>query len=326
MKRYSLLASLAMLLALPAQAADMPVKAAPSTAVTVFSGFFVDGSIDGIYAHRNSAVGTMVPVLGGPGTIIDAQDLPFKDDKNAYDARLRIGFSQFSVEGRYLGGFGWKSQLPNLGAVGNVQIGSFSNFGATALSAEGHSTFKSRELNARWQPLQWLTAFVGYRRITMSDKTDLNIAFPAFTAVYSFEVPWRAQGFQVGAEVRLFGPGTSWQPGPFFADVDARIAFMNVKASTAFALRPSTGGLFTGGVPQFSKDNSTVYELGAVLGYRILPNWEVRAGYRFISIEDGLTANDYVIAATANASQNVIPDSRRINLHMGTIGTRVMFP
>jgi hypothetical protein len=302
----------------------MPVKAPPPAPPPAAWGFLIDGSIDGVYAHRNSAVGTLVRPIAGPGSIIDAQDFPFKDDKSAYDARLRVGYGPVSVEGRYLAGLNWKSQVPNLGAVGNVQIGSFSNFGATNLNAAANSKFDSREANLRWQPVKWLTAFVGYRRIKMSDRTDLNITFPAFTALYRFEVPWRAQGPQVGAEVRLFGPGTTWQPGPFFADVDARIGFMSVKANTVFALLPSTGGLFTGGAAFSSK--STMYELGATLGYRILPNWEVRAGYRFISIEDGLTANDYAIAATSQSSQNIVPGTRRLDMHMGTIGTRVMFP
>ena len=131
-------------------------------------------------------------------------------------------------------------------------------------------------------------------------------------------------GWQFGAEVRLFGPGTPWQPGPFFADIDGRIGYYRVSANTDFTLVPSTGGLFTGG--NIFTRHGSIYEAGVTLGYQVTPNWEVRAGYRFLSIEDGLFVADYVVASTANSTQAAVPAPRRLDLHMATVGTRLIFP
>jgi opacity protein-like surface antigen len=130
---------------------------------------------------------------------------------------------------------------------------------------------------------------------------------------------------QIGADVRLLGPGTTWQPGPFYFDVDGRIGLFQVSADTAFNLLPSTGGSFPAGA-SFSKNNSLIYELGATLGYQLTPNWDVHVGYRWLSIADALFAGDYAVAANAQSSQNIVPNTRRFNLQMGTIGTRVTFP
>ena len=64
--------------ALPAFASD---------AVTLPSGFFVSGSIDGVLAHRNTSSGPIVIPTAGPGTIIDADDFSLKSGSGA-DARL----------------------------------------------------------------------------------------------------------------------------------------------------------------------------------------------------------------------------------------------
>jgi hypothetical protein len=37
-------------------------------------------------------------------------------------------------------------------------------------------------------------------------------------------------------------------------------------------------------------------------------------------------AGDYAVAANAQSSQNIVPNTRRFDLQMGTIGTRVTFP
>jgi opacity protein-like surface antigen len=322
--RLAGLAAIAVLAAQNALAADMPAKAPPK-APDPPPAWFIDASIDYVYMRRTSPDGTMVVPTAGPGTIFAAQDFPFPN-RSGYDARLRVGYGQFGVEGRYLGGFRWNTKSIDAGAVGNVRIGSFSNFGATDLiGGPDRSKLDSWEINGRWKALPWFTAFAGYRQFKMSDETDFNITFPAFTALYQFMIPnWKAQGGQIGAEVRLLGPGTTWQPGPFFVDVDGRVGYYHVTANSSFLLTPSTGGQFTGGAP--FAHNSFIYEAGVALGYRIVPNWEVRVGYRYISIADALFAADYAVAATAQSSQAIVPNTRRLELHMATVGTRLVFP
>jgi opacity protein-like surface antigen len=297
--------------------------AAPPPPPAFPSGFFFGASLDGIYSYRNNAGGVLVTTLGAPTSLLNGQDLAFPD-KGGVDARLGAGFGQWSVEGRFLGGFKWNSSIPAF-ASGNAQIGAFSNFGVNSLSPSARSSLDSWEANLRWQALPWLTPFVGYRQIKMSDETDINAVFNAFSALYTFSIPWQAKGVQIGANVRLLGPGTTWQPGPFFFDVDGRIGIYKVNADVLFNLIPSTGGSFPSGTT-FSKSNSMIYELGATLGYQITPNWDVHVGYRLLSITDALFANDYAARATALATAAAAPDTRRFNLNMVTIGTRVMFP
>jgi hypothetical protein len=308
-----------------ASAASAYAAVPPPPPVSVIpTGFHFDASIDALHGSRTNAEGAAVVPTAGIGTIIGADDLAYKSE-GAYDIRARAGYARWAVEGRYVGGLHWKSDLADLGAVGNVRIGSFSNFGATALSGTGTSRFSSWEANLRWQALPWLTPFIGIRQIKISDENTLTITFPAFFADYHFSTPQTARGIQIGADVRLFGPGTSWQPGPFYLDIDGRIGLYHLDRKTDFVLLPSTGGSFTGGASA-SKSTSPIFELGATLGYQILPNWDIHAGYRFISVRDAINAGDYAVAATAASSQAVVPDARGLNLHMVTVGTKVMFP
>ncbi len=298
-------------------------QAFASDAVTLPSGFFVSGSIDGVLARRNTASGAIVVPTVGPGTIIDADDFSLKNGGGA-DARLRVGYGQWSLEGRFLGNFQKDSGIPNLGAVGNVRIGSFSNFGATALSGSASTKMESWELNLRWQAQPWLTPFIGYRQLKLSDQTSLTITFPAFSALYNFSTPWLARGAQIGADIRLLGPGTTWQPGPFFFDLDARVGLFHVSADSAFLLLPSTGGGFPGG-SSFSKNTSLISEFGATLGYQLTPNWDIHTGYRLLIAQNVVTANDYAIAATAQSTQSAVPSGRQMNMNMFTVGTRLTF-
>lgn len=286
-------------------------------------GFFVSGSFDGMNISRSNISGPIAVPVAGTGTVIDANDLRFSD-RWGYDARLRAGIGMWSVEGRYLQSSTWNSNLGDLGAVGNVRIGSFSNFGATALSANADSKLQSWEFNLRGQVLPWLTPFIGYREFKTSDRTNLDIAFPAFTALYTFDVPWKAQGVQIGADVHLIGRGTTWQPGPFYVDLDGRAGLYRVRANPDFNLLPSTGGSFPAGT-SFSKSSSPIYEVGATVGYEITSNWDIHLGYRLISIQDAMSANGYAISSTANSSQTAVPNRERLNLNMFTIGTRFTY-
>jgi hypothetical protein len=92
-----------------------------------------------------------------------------------------------------------------------------------------------------------------------------------------------------------------------------------------FSLVPSTGGLFTAGA-KFARDNSPIYELGVTAGYRFAPHMEVRVGYRRISIADAMLASDYAAAATTQSNNSAVPNTRRLNLDMMTVGGRFEFP
>jgi hypothetical protein len=294
----------------------------PPSPPAIPTGFFIDGSFDGVSAYRNNADGVITHSLGSSHPIATGQSLAYGRILGPYDARLRAGYGPFGIEGRELGGFGWKAKA-DYGAPGNFQLGPFTNFGATNLTGAAAAKFESREANLRFQALPWLTPFVGYRQITMSDQDEFNVNFAAFTALYDFSVPWKAEGVQIGAEARLFGPGTPWAPWPVFADVDARIGDFNVSGSNKFGFYPSPGGSFLGG-SSFSREGQVIYELGASLGYQLTQNIEIRAGYRFLAIPDAPFAADYAIAATSAYSASVAPSPRTLDLQMVTLGLRMM--
>jgi hypothetical protein len=288
-------------------------------------GFFIYGSVDGIDAHRNSGAGQIAHPLGSTASAITEQSLAFGNITGPYDLRVGAGYRPFGIEVRELGGFQWKSSA-NYGALGNIQLGSFSNFGTTNVTGSAISKFDSREADFRFQLVPWLTTFVGYRQLTMYDQADFTVVFPAFNALYDFNVPWKAQGAQIGAEARLFGPGTSWAPWPVFADVDARIGLLSVSGSTNFDLYPSTGGVFGPYGASFNEAEEVMSEFGASLGYQLGPNIELRAGYRFLSIPDAPFSGDYAAASTAAHTEDLLPGPRRLDLQMVTIGTRILLP
>jgi opacity protein-like surface antigen len=288
------------------------------------TGFFIDGSLDGVSAYRNNAGGVIAHTLFSTNPVATGQSLAYGQIVGPYDARLRVGYGPFGIEGRELGGFQWKAKA-SYGAAGDFQLGSFSNFGATNLTGAAVAKFESREVNLRFQALSWLTPFVGYRQIRMSDQDVLTVTFPAFSAPYDFDVPWEAEGAQIGAEARLFGPGTPWAPWPVFADVDARIGEFDVSGANRFNLTPSTGGSFPNNV-NFSRDSQVIYELGAALGYQLTQNIEIRAGYRFLAIPDAPFAAGYAAATTSAESVSATPSARTLDLQMATLGLRVMLP
>jgi hypothetical protein len=293
----------------------------------VFSNLVFDASVDWLSVRRNnSSGGTIIQQFGSTTPFLTGQNLIFGEITGATDLRLRVGYAQWTIESRRLDGFSWNSSSPNLGGIGNVQIGSFSNFGVIGVNGiAGQSQFQSDEMNFRWQPVPWFTPFAGYRWITMQDQTSFTVVFPAFTALYSFAIPvWQSSGPQIGAEVRLIGPGTPWLPIPFFVDVDARIGSFHTNAITGFNLLPSTGGSFPGGA-SFASSGSQTYEIGVAVGYRISPNAEIRVGFRRLSIADALFANDYAAAALAQHSQSIVPGAQRLNIDMATIGSRLFF-
>jgi hypothetical protein len=192
-----------------------PTPAPPPTPLQEFlAGFYFDGSADELFTvQRNSASGQIVHPIGSTATVLDGDSLSFGSTRGD-DLQLRAGYDMIGVEWRSLGPMNWASNGVDLGAVGNVQIASINNFGAIDLNAASHSSFNaSREFNVRLRIAPWLTVFGGKRSFSLYDETDLNITFPAFSAAYSYDIPWQAEGHQIGAEVRVFGPGTPWEAG-----------------------------------------------------------------------------------------------------------------
>src|SRR4051794_36889804 len=96
MKAFLIAIAVAGLGATSAFGADLAVKASPAWGWSGMTsrGFFIEGSADFIYSHRNNATGVMARPLAGSGSIYDAQDLPFPTRGGMWDGRLRVGYSQ----------------------------------------------------------------------------------------------------------------------------------------------------------------------------------------------------------------------------------------
>lgn len=279
-------------------------------------------STDEVYVHRNSASGQIIHPIGSTATLVDADQLSFGDVRSG-DHQIGGGYGPIGVEWRTLGTFNWTSKGFDLPNAGNLQLGPIANFGAIDLNGTAQSSFSSREFNFRVRVFPWLTVFAGKRTINIYDQTNFNVIFPAFSIAYPFDIPWTASGHQIGAELRLFGPGTPWEPGPFFGDVDIRAGSYSVSAVTNSDVVPSIGGSFPGG-SSYSQTGVKMYEYGGALGYRLGYNLEFRVGYRYMSIPDALFASDYAAASTAQGSQNIVPNPRALNIQMVTAGMRFM--
>lgn len=290
---------------------------APAT----LGGIYFSG--DFVYAFRSTSGGgdALIVPTGGPGNILTAGQF---ETKGASGADVRLGFmgDTYGIEGRFFGGFNWKDDVA-LGAVGNVRIGSFSNFGATNLDTSISSKLNTAELNARAALMPDLTVFAGVRYMNLDDAFQGDIAFPAFTAVYEWRAHTTGWGPQVGVEGK-FKLADSANYEWAYLKGDARIGYLFTSAQNDFSLRPSTGGLFE--AHGKDKGGTVAAELGVTLGHDFTPNFGIEAGYRALLVPKVVTGTGLLANATAT-STNISSDepTNRLLVQAFTIGAHLKF-
>jgi hypothetical protein len=289
------------------------------------SGLSVDASIDGVYARRNQSDAVIVQDTVTSAAVVSGGDLPF-DSKGGIDTRLRIGYGPWSLEGRYFGGFKWSSSRSDTTpAIWNFPTTPpLFGLGVAQLDTNSSGRLHSFEANLRWRANPHIVVFAGGRWISQPDNLTVAADFGANAATISWDSTLKARGPQIGFEARAFGPGTPFNPlERVFLDVDARLAYLWSSGRQNFLIVQNIGPAFaaTG-----SFDRTTMaYELGAALGIAITPNVEVRAGYRYFVLRDGVFAPD-LIAATDVVNATIGPVSSRLSVSAVTLGVRAMFP
>jgi hypothetical protein len=192
------------------------------------------------------------------------------------------------------------------GAVGNVRIGSFSNFGATALTATRYLTsLHSSELNHVQTVNPRCDFLLGFRWIELSDDLNYNIVFPAFNADYNWQENNHMYGAQTGTRLQLWELNSPLQ---MLATLKAGI-YGNV-ADNDFTLRPSTGGQFDGG--GFDTQLAFVGEINFVSSYQVTQSVSVYGGYQVLWLDGVALASDALAASTAASSQAVITENQLV--------------
>lgn len=309
----------------PAQAVDAAQASAYQPPAPFPAGWSLDASADGVFARRSQSSAVIAQDTGTGAPVVTASDLPF-DTETGLDARARIGYGAWSLEGRYFGGFKWKSASSTTSpAVWNFPtVPALFGLGVAALDSTYDGKLRSWEANLRWRANSNIVLFVGGRWISQPENLLVTADFGANTANVSWDSALTARGPQIGIDARLFGPRTPFNPMQrVFLDVDARFAYLKSSGTQAFLVTQSVGPSF-GANGSFSR-NTFAYELGAMLGVEVTPNIELRAGYRYFVLQDAVMAPD-LIAATNVVTATVGPASSRLAVSAVTLGLRALIP
>jgi hypothetical protein len=276
----------------------------------------VDAGAVILHRSRPTARALVVP-LAGPGVISNGSDFGF-DWAAGPDVRIARRFeSGNSLEMRYFGALDWDASAL-YGAVGNVRIGSFSNFGATDLRASYSSSLHSTELNWLRPSSERVTWLAGFRWIELHEVLDYRIQFPAFSANYYWNTDNHLYGGQFGGKFKL------WRlSGPLSVDASLKGGVYGNDASNAFNLLPSTGGSFPGG-----SDDSDVAFVGDVNltgTYELTRHVGLYGGYQLLWVDGVALGSEQLATSTAVSSQTVINTSGDVFYHGATTGLEIVW-
>jgi hypothetical protein len=264
-------------------------------------------SAGAVILHRSRpASNALIVPNAGPGVIADGGDFGFGWDPGV-DVLLGYRTSSGTAwEARYFADDNAGADPINYGAVGNVRIGSFSNFGATNLTATRYyTTLHSSELNYVREVNPRCDFLLGFRWIEVEDDVNFNIVFPAFNADYNFNENNHLYGAQVGTKLNMWELNS---PLTLLGIIKAGI-YKNF-ASNDFTLLPSTGGQFDGGL----NDSRVAFvgEVNFTAGYQITQSISAYGGYQVLWLDNLALASDALAASTAASSQAVITDGTLI--------------
>jgi opacity protein-like surface antigen len=286
----------------------------------------LDVSVDGVYGSRNKPSNAVIIQDTTTGaTVLSGGDLPF-DDKGGLDARVRLGVGAWALEARYFGGFKWKSSTQaTTPAIWNFPtVPPLFGLGVAQTTDDYSSRLHSWEGNLRWRANSHIVLFVGGRWISQREALSVFANFGANAATISWTTDLSAGGPQIGAEARVFGPGTSFNPlGRVFLDLDARIAYLRLHSGQTFSVVQNIGPPFLANGSL--EKNTYAYELGAMLGFEVTPNVELRAGYRYFTLQNAIAAPD-LVAATDVLNAVINAPTSRLSVSAVTVGLRVLAP
>jgi hypothetical protein len=271
-----------------------------------------------VFLHRQRPEGERLVVpTAGPGMISTGQDYSF-----GWDAGPDLTIERRMASGniwqvRYFADDDATADPRNYGAVGNVRIGSFSNFGATALTSTYFTTLHSTELNWLHPMGDRCTFLAGFRWIELHDNLSYNIVFPAFNADYHFDENNHLYGAQMGTILNLWNLNS-----PFKLDAGLKAGIYGNVADNAFSLVPSTGGFFGGGGND--TDLAFVGEIDVTGSYFVTEHMALRGGYQVLWLDGVALASNQLANATAASSQAGIDTSDKL-FYSGAIASVEFF-
>lgn len=250
--------------------------------------------------------------VGSTTTVSNAADFNFNYSGGPQvTIDRRIGDGNI-LELRYFGDLDWTSSA-NYGAVGNVQIGSFSNFGAIGLTANDATRLNSAEFNWLHSVSDRVTFLAGARWLDVHDELQYHIAFPAFGALYDWKESNRLYGGQLGGKFAL------WKmDGPLSIDAVLKAGVFANSADNNFDLLPTTGGSFPGGATGTA--TSFVGEIDVMATYAVCSHISLQGGYQLLWIDRLALGTEEAAAATLNGTQDAISATGRIFASGATAG------
>lgn len=273
-------------------------------------------SAEAVYAWR-SVSGTDAPIIvqNASGSPIYSAAMTPIGQGTGLDIRASGGGEHLGVEARFFGGFGWSGGPTELGAIGNVRIGSLSNFGAIADRASISARLDTAEIDATLKVSQMLTVFAGPRWLASRDAFLNNITFPAFNADYFMAANASGWGPQVGFAADLGAGATR-------IALDGRAGLFFLNDETAFRLAPSTGGLLTGGATATHQSGFAEAGIGLTQTFGALT---LKAGYRALYVDKVPTGAGNMANATALHSQSMPPVYGSLLVQAITAGAALHF-
>lgn len=258
--------------------------------------------VGAVYLNRSRPDGAaLVTPTAGPGVIASGDGFGF-----GWAAGPDVSIQRHTARGntwelRYFGALDWDA-ADAYGAVGNVRIGSFSNFGATNLTSRYTSSLDSVEINLIHPRSSRFSYLAGFRRVELGDDLTTNIVFPAFNADYNWHETNHLYGAQLGGLFHFARPSDRLTFDSVF-----KAGIFGNDANNDFTLTPSTGGQFDGGLGGSSV--AFVGEIGITGVYQLTKHVALRGGYQTLWISGVALASDNMANATALSSQaNITTD------------------
>jgi len=265
-----------------------------------------------ILTRSTPDAGAIVQPLGGGAPISRAEDFDFNWGAGPEISIARRVQSGDVWQVRYFGAMDFESE-ESFGEVPNFRLGSFSNFGATSLSARYDSTLHSTEVNWLRPVGRWFTFLAGFRSIELHDELTYHVTFPAFSANYIWNEDNHLYGGQLGGVISLYNPG-----GPLSVDCTLKAGVYENFADNDFTLATSIGGAFEGA--GYQSEAAFAGEINFTAVYRFTASWAFRGGYQLLWLDGVALASDQAAAATANLTQNAIDNDGDVFYHGAILG------
>jgi hypothetical protein len=257
------------------------------------------------------------PVLGsGSATISNGTDFGFDWSAGPDITITRRMDNGNSWQVRYFEVQDFTSNT-SYGAVGNFQLGSFSNFLALDLTGHYTSDLNSVEINWLHPFSDRVTWLVGFRWLELEDALRYEVTFPISSADYHWDENNQLYGAQTGFDLSLWNLS-----GPFTIDCLMKAGFFGNSATNRFNL--STLGV---SIPGGADGNDTAFigELDLTAAYQFSRHIAVHGGYELLWVDGVALSSNQAATATAHNTQNSISSNGDVFYHGALVSLDVLW-